>query len=111
MEHKQKRDLLNQDIGKLLDYLPNLIINLHYDSPVGNSGNGCSNKRFAILYSGGGYREHRADKKIKADYDFSVYDNEIQTTFLVTNDQDICNYCKEAIVFRTEDFISFITKL
>lgn len=109
LEHKKKMTLLKHDAGKLLDYLPNLIINLHYDSPFENSENYKSEK-FKVQYSGGGFGEHRADDHIKKDYGHSILDK-IPLTFLVTNDQDIQNYCKEAFVISSESLISLITKL
>ena len=105
LSHEEKRTMLARALSKLLDFLPNLRIYLYFDSS-NESANNFGNERLIIKYSGG-IGEHRADREIKNEYGHLLLAEE-KVIFLVTDDNDIRDYCFEADIISSDDLIRLI---
>lgn len=105
LSHEEIRMMLARALSKLFDFLPRLRIYLYFDS-YSESTNNFGDERLIIKYSGG-IGEHRADREIKKEYGHLLLAEE-KFIFLVTDDNDIRDYCSEAGIISSEDLIRLI---
>lgn len=105
LSHEEIRMMLARALSKLFDFLPRLRIYLYFDS-YSESTNNFGDERLIIKYSGG-IGEHRADREIKKEYGHLLLAEE-KFIFLVTDDNDIRDYCSEAVIISSEDLIRLI---
>jgi hypothetical protein len=105
LSHEEIRMMLARALSKLFDFLPRLRIYLYFDS-YSESTNNFGDERLIIKYSGG-IGEHRADREIKKEYGRLLLAEE-KFIFLVTDDNDIRDYCSEAGIISSEDLIRLI---
>lgn len=105
LSHEEIRMMLARALCKLFDFLPRLRIYLYFDS-YSESTNNFGDERLIIKYSGG-IGEHRADREIKKEYGHLLLAEE-KFIFLVTDDNDIRDYCSEAVIISSDDLIRLI---
>lgn len=105
LSHEDKRNMLAKSLENLFNYLPELQIYLYFDSSFENVNN-FNDERLKIIFSGG-IGEHRADREIKKEYGHLLLREE-KFIFLVTDDNDICDYCSEAVIISSNDLIRLI---
>lgn len=105
LSHEEIRMMLARALSKLFDFLPRLRIYLYFDS-YSESTNNFGDERLKIIFSGGN-GEHRADREIKKEYGHLLLAEE-KFIFLVTDDNDIRDYCSEAGIISSEDLIRLI---
>lgn len=105
LSHEEIRMMLARALSKLFDFLPRLRIYLYFDS-YSESTNNFGDERLIIKYSGG-IGEHRADREIKKEYGRLLLAEE-KFIFLVTDDNDIRDYCSEAGIISSDDLIRLI---
>ena len=89
---------------------PNTSVNIYFDAPESSQQN--ISKHLKVVYSGGGYVEHRADRVIMDYLEFLDNDGRTGTVAVVSDDGEIADFTSEkgALTLSVDDFALIISE-
>ena len=100
---KASRDALIDIMGIFHENHPNTRVNIYFDGPEASHQN--ISDRLKVIYSGGGYDEHRADRVIMDYLEFMEKDGTTERVAVVSDDAEVADFAskKGALVLSVND--------